>query len=181
MRQHLIILTIAVLLAGCGDRQSRHAPPPLHRADREQLEASIVRESTLMQQELLSENLDAFVAHTNPDVVKLMGGAGKMKETMQPGLKSMIKAIRKISLGKVSEIVDEGERLAAIVPVETRYSLPDGDILQITYRVAASEDGGKTWTFMDCQGQREQEALIRKMFPILSERVPFPPCGQKKL
>lgn len=182
MRHGLLIITLAALLTGCGDRHPKQTATSAHGTDRVPLEASIRRESTLMQQELMDGNLDAFIVHTNPDVVRLMGGPEKIKEAMQPGLQSLVKSIRKTTLGRISEVVDEGERLAAFVPVETEYAMPDGRVLlQSSYRVAASEDGGQTWTFLDCQGQSQQETLIRKMFPRLCQRIPFPPCGQKTL
>ena len=93
----------------------------------------------------------------------------------------MAKTIVKWSLGEISDVVDDGGRFVAFVPVETTYRYPTGGMLQKTYRIACSEDSGKTWTFMDGQGTKEQESFFKSKFPGLTKRFPFPQCSHVRL
>jgi hypothetical protein len=134
-----------------------------------------------MQQEFMTGHLDEFVSYMSPDIIDMMGGVDKVKEMIASGMTEMAKTIEKTSMGKVSDVVVDGGRMVALVPVETLYKYPDGKMIQKSYRIACSTNDGASWTFIDGQGRKDQEEYFRKKFPILTEHVQFPKCGNVRI
>jgi hypothetical protein len=145
------------------------SPPPLQDKIRVQAQD--------MQEKFMAGDLDGFVSYIHPDVVEGMGGADRIKKVMAPTLSTMIESIDTTSIGEISDVIEDGDRLVAFVPVETSYKFPDGSVLQKSYRIACSADDGQTWTFLDGQGSKDQEDYFRSMFPVLTKQIPFPETG----
>jgi hypothetical protein len=178
----LLVTFLAVLLTGCGNKtNTTSTASSASAADQTRLREAIHAQAEDMQRKLMGGDLDGFISYMHPDLVATLGGVDKVRRKMAPGLPDMIKTIKKITLGEISEVVDDGGRFAAFVPVETGYRYPTGGLLQRTYRIACSADGGKTWTFMDGQGRKDQEAFFKTKFPVLTKKIPFPQCMSEKI
>jgi hypothetical protein len=173
----LLILSLALFLAGCGDK----GQSAISAADQLRVRETIRAQSEDMQKKIMGADVDGFIAYMNPEIIAMAGGKEKLRANLAPSLPELAKTIESISLGEISEIVNDGGRWLAFVPLETVYRLPAGRFRQKTYRIACSTDGGKAWTFMDGQGKKEQEAFFRTKFPVLTKNVPFPKCGSEKL
>lgn len=174
-------IMMALLLGGCREKASDKSESVISAARQAQLRASILASAEQMQKEFAEGNLDAFVSYIYPDVLDKMGGAEKVKNKMAPDFQDIAKSIEKTSMGRDFEVLEDGGRLCAILPVETLYNSHDGKYLQKHYRVACSSDGGKSWTFIDGQGQKPQKEYLQNKFPILMKRIPLPQCGQARM
>jgi len=182
-KQLLLLFTVLLLFASCQDNNAPEPPPSAVLApQQEQLQASIVKHAEQMQQAFMTGNLDAFFEYMHPDLIEGMGGKDKIKATMASGLSEMIRTIESTTMGKVSDVVVDGGRLVALIPVETLYnSFTDGKWIQTTYRIACSADNGESWTFMDGHGSRDLEDFFRQRFPILTKHIRFPKCKIRRV
>ena len=106
--------------------------------------------------------------------------AGERPVPIVPVSSAMAKYIKEVKAGPVTEVVDDGETLAAYVDVLMTYQLPAGRVLQKTYYVASSRDRGKTWKFMSSQCKQAQRQATRKWYPKLVARVAEPKCWAQK-
>ncbi len=180
MRMLLIVL-VAVFLTGCSDRRKAKLAPPVVTADQARLHEIIRAQAEDMQKKATTGDLDGFMSYIHPDILAMAGGADKLRQKLAPEMSTMANCIEKTTLGEISEVVDDGGRLVAFVPFETLYRFPNGRMRQKAYRVACSVGGGKTWTFMDGQGSKDQEDYFKSKFPILTKKVPFPQCANENL
>ena len=127
-----------------------------------------------MQRAFMEGKFDKFISYMHPDVVEMLGGPEKVKATIQPGHAEMVRTVAETSMGDVSEVVNDGGRLVAYIPVRTVYRYPKGGMILDAYRIACSTDGGASWTFIDAQGRKDQEDFFRKEFPVLTAQIRFP-------
>lgn len=177
----LLVILFAIFLSSCSDRASDTVPSSVSVPDQTRLHETIRAQAEDMQKKAVSGDLNGFISYIHRDVIALAGGPDKLREKMAPELADLAKTIEKTSLGEISEVVDDGGRLVAFVPVETIYRFPIGGLLQKSYRIACSEDGGKTWSFMDGQGREDQEAFFKSKFPVLTKKFPFPRCVHENI
>lgn len=152
------------------------------------LQAAILRESETVQKNLMAGKLDAFMPYVYPKFLQDMGGSYRIKNILSGRLTDLTDGLKKRTCGTVSEIVQDAGRLVAIFPVETLYQFPEGKSIDQAYSIACSIDGGRSWTFIDGswlfvdgRGSKGQEDYVRKEFPVLASRIPFPKCGQRKI
>ena len=154
-------------------RPQAEAPPAPHRE-------AILAQATRMHDLLRAGKIEAFVSYMDPNVVRMAGS----REVIVTGTRHIFKAmgsrIKKVELGPVSAVVVEGPTLAAFVEVLMTYQLPAGRVLQKTYLVASSRNGGKTWKFMSSQCKAAQEQATRRWYPKLMQKVSPPKCWAKK-
>jgi NADPH:quinone reductase-like Zn-dependent oxidoreductase len=143
--------------------------------NQEEIKKIILINSDKMQKEFLDGNLDAFFKYIDPDELK-KGSVEEAKKIMESGLQDVIKTIEKTSFGNDFEVIEDGGRLCAIIPMFTLYKFPDGKMMVNSYRVAFSNDKGKSWFFIDGIGKKDQEDYLREKFPILTKKIPFPAC-----
>ena len=175
-------ISIIFVLIGCGEKSEiQSTPPKLEVNIQKKYHDSILVQANKMQEELIKGNLTAFMTYVHPDIINGVGGPDKMIEIMKPDLENMIKQIEKKTFGSVSEVISDNNQLVAFILVETIYNFPKGRFHQRSYMIACSVDEGKSWTFFDGSGNKEQENFFRKKFPILISKIPFPICENKKL
>ena len=175
------LLALAILVTGCGLGNDVPMADPLPDSVQAKHKTVILEQANLMQQKLLGSDLDGFLTYLDPEVLEKMGGAEKVKEAMSPGLAQMVDTVQEITIGEVSEVCEDGDRLVALFPVTLHCLIGDENLVQIAYRIACSRDGGKSWTFMESQGRQEQEDFFEQTFPIFAKRVSFPACSVKKV
>jgi hypothetical protein len=176
MKVILIVAWVALCVAGCAVVPESPDDPD-RVPDQERHQEAIRASVEDMQKAFMRGDLDRYLPYVHPDIVAMAGGADALRGRMESGLAGLVQTIEDVSIGPVSDVVSDAGRLVAFVPVETTYRFSDGWLLQKAYRIACSQDGGETWVFMDGQGRADQEAFFRRTFPVLTRRIPFPPCS----
>ncbi len=123
----------------------------------------------------LREDFGKYVAYTNPKVLQRLGGRDKMIGVLQTTVADM-KAkgfrVKSYTVGEPGEVVGEGSERFAIVPTVTVMAVPKAVMTLKTFLVAASSDGGQSWSFIDGTETTEQE--IRQLLPNLPPEVRLP-------
>jgi hypothetical protein len=64
-----------------------------------------------------------------------------------------------------SEPVQGGEKLFVVVPFELEMRIPNGKLRQRTFVIGISGDQGKTWTFLNDNGDPKQRHMLVPNLP----------------
>jgi hypothetical protein len=174
----LACLFVATILATACNRTPAKAKP-LPADVQAKHKAVIIKQADQMQQKLLAGDLDGFIAYLDPVIVDGIGDTEKIKEVMAPGLAYTVETVQRITIGEVSEVCVDGERLVALFPITLYCRIGDDDLVQNGYRIACSRNRGESWTFMEGQGKKDQETFFKQTFPVFTKRVAFPECSVK--
>lgn len=149
-------------------------------ANQDRLHEAIRSQATEAQEKALSRDWAGFVPFVHREIVTMAGGPDKLRVQLEAG-SATIQTIESYAIGEITDVVYDGGRLTAFLAVETIYRYPTGRARQKAYRVACSENDGKSWTFLDYSGSQEQEAFIQGQFPTLTQKIPFPQCEHQRL
>jgi hypothetical protein len=138
-----------------------------------ELSATIQAQARILGQAVMVNDAAAVVRMTYPKLVEMMGG----KEGMESELRKIYDqgfAVEKVTIGNVSEILTVGTEVQATVEEEIRIAAPgQGVFLAHGTLIGISEDGGKTWRFIDAS-QTTDVSAYRKLFPNLSPKLSIP-------
>lgn len=178
MKRIIVPICVALIWCGCGAGKQESSSDQQERA---LLVQAIWDQAQDMQQLFVEGELDGYIDYMPVNFIEMAGGRTAIEELMQSDMANLGELIEAVSLGEVSEIVQEENVLAAFVPVETLYSFPNGQYLRRSYYVASSEDGGKTWKFLSSQGEPAQENFYRSQYPNLTKKLAFPKCRMEKV
>ncbi len=120
-------------------------------------------------------DFEKFARYTNPLLLKEVGGRDEMIAGLKAGLADM-KArgveIRSYQVAEPSSLAGEGKDRFAIVPTTLVMTLPGTKVTMNSCLIGASEDAGKTWTFLD--GAKATPQTIRKFLPNFPETLKLP-------
>lgn len=124
---------------------------------------------------IVSQDYDTYIQYLNPDILEKAGG----KEVMIQVEKD--KAVANASVGfktesivpvKMSEIVNAGAELHTIVTQEEVIRVADSKFKRKAFYLAATRDGGETWTFVDLEPYTVD--AIKLYIPDYNSALKFP-------
>ncbi len=120
-------------------------------------------------------DLEAIADAMYPGIVEKMGGRKRVIETLKGGLAGMKRdgaSFKSVRVSLPGKIVTTDRRSYCLVPQTIEMDVPDGTLVTESHLLGISEDGGKTWTFVDTAGwnARVQEEL----FPDLGDKLKIP-------
>ncbi len=101
---------------------------------------------------LEQEDFDLLISLTHPDVISIAGGLEYAKQDLMRDAQEynrMQLRLTSVETKISSKIIEAGDELHAIVPYEKLYENQGLKHEERNYYLAASLDGGETWTFLD--------------------------------
>ena len=128
-----------------------------------------------MCQAVVKGDATAIVEHTYPGLLEKIGGADAMKQIViegQTDLRQRGLSVVAQEITAISEPVEAGEELHAVVRTKRTVKGPTGRQIQESYVIAVSLDGGETWTFVD--GQKLTPAHVIALFPQFNTDLVLP-------
>src|SRR5262245_58883842 len=105
-----------------------------------------------------------------------MGGKEKVTERMKAESKRMSDqgvVIKSCKVGEPGEFVSGGGQTFVVVPTNIEMSAPGVKATVKSYVLGLSPDGGKSWSFIDGNGLRN-EAARKELLPNLPEKLKLP-------
>ena len=116
------------------------------------------------------QDFDAFTARIHPRVLELAGGKEGIMRLMkqeEEAMKSSGGKIMRASVGEAMQIrkVDSDE--VAVVPESIEISGPRGLVKAESFLLGISNDGGRTWKFVEDSGTADANNKIRTILPNL--------------
>jgi len=104
-----------------------------------------------------------------PSAVNRFGGKEKMAESIKKSLEEVEVTIIKTVIGQIGEIVEEGNAIVAIVPIDQIMSV--GKLVDVfnTFYIGISFDNGHQWYFLEGKG-----IDVQKDFPHLASETTIP-------
>ena len=121
---------------------------------------------------LEQENFDLLISLTHPDVVKIAGGIEYARQDLARDATEynrMQLRLTSIETKTSSKIIEAGDELHAIVPYEKHYENNGLKHEERNYYLAASIDGGTTWTFLDLR--KHDTESIQLFIPAYDGRL----------
>jgi hypothetical protein len=112
---------------------------------------------------------------THPKVLELLGGPMAMEKKMEYDTQDMESKgvhLSKVTIGEPSDIYETDSEIQCTLPQTILMELPNGKMEIKSTLIAASSDFGKTWYFIDTNGDELQE--VRKMLPNISPDIKLP-------
>lgn len=114
-------------------------------------------------------------AHTYPKLVLAIGGKDKMTSTIKQAtemLNSQGITIQSITIGSPGKFYRAGTEIHCLVPERMVLTTGNGRLVNNSYMLAVSKDGGKFWYFLDIN--RGTYNLIPKLFPNFNKNLVIP-------
>jgi hypothetical protein len=127
-----------------------------------------------VQTALVKGEFEKLVDLTHPKAVELLGGKEKMVAKMTKEIKEMETkgfGFKSVKISDPSDPVQMGKQLYLLVPFSLELKAPNARIITKSSLVGVSEDGGKTWVFVDITPGRDK---IKEVLPNLPDSLVFP-------
>ena len=123
----------------------------------------------------LKGHYELVTAHTYPKLVLAVGGKEKMTATIKQAtemLQSQGLTIESIVIGAPGKFYKAGTEIHCLVPERMVLVTGNGRLVNNSYMLAVSKDGGKFWYFLDInQGTYK---LIPNLFPNFNKKLVIP-------
>ena len=131
---------------------------------------------------LLKNDVETSTRLTNPRIIEFTGGREKMMNLFREGKEQMTArgmTLEQITVGQPSFPVRAGNELFIVVPHTLRLKTPQGVLVDESYYLGVSSNGGRNWTFVDGQGMNDQ--TVKQFFPNLPAELTLPPKSAPRL
>lgn len=125
------------------------------------------KQAAMMAKLLLKKDYIGFTTFNYPQIIKMMGGPGKMASYIEQSLKGMEGegfTITDITVANCSKIIHTAKQLQCTLTQAIELKHPDGKLIQNSTLVGISDDRGLTWTFIDSHG-----ATLKKLQETITE------------
>jgi hypothetical protein len=112
----------------------------------------------------------------HPKILEGAGGRDKLAEQLAEGVKGMKDRgveFRSMKVTDPTDAVTAGGERYVVVPYTLEMKVPGGKATAKTYFVAFSADKGKSWSFVDGAGLKDEEKR-KKVFPNFPEKLKLP-------
>jgi hypothetical protein len=119
---------------------------------------------------------------TYPKFVSQQGGKAKMIASIEQASKEMkAQGMELISMtvDDPTQVVNAHSELVAVVPVTVKMKVSGGTLVGESFMLGASEDKGKTWTFVS--GSSMDKTELKTLFPAAVEKLILPEQKQPTL
>jgi hypothetical protein len=147
-----------------------------HAGDAE-MKAAAKAQANDCAQAYFRQDYDAFAAKMYPKLLEMSGGKENLIRTLQDGRKQMLAEggdIRSATIGDVTQLKESHSQEFAIVPETLEISMREGTLTAESYMLGISDDGGKTWTFLDGAGVQKMGDSIRTILPNFPADLALP-------
>jgi hypothetical protein len=141
-------------------------------ADHKKRSKAIAQEMT---DAFLKSDYEKFAKYVNPALIKLAGGREKLLATMKIALEKMEAGGVKVVSFQVLDATDfatQGRERFVILPSTTIVSAPGTKVTIKSFMVGASDDGGRTWTFLE--GGKLNAENLKILLPNFPEDLKLP-------
>lgn len=109
-----------------------------------------------------------------------MGGRGNMISATAQEMRTLERkgfTVKSVSVLEPNKVEIIGKQIFSIVPMTMIMTVPSGTMLLESFLIAVSEDGGKTWTFVDGTAAGDKR-MLRQIFPLAADKLHLPPRKQ---
>ncbi len=164
----IILLVAGGLLAGLYFFQSPEIP------DKEEIKNTISSGISDMTNALINEKYDEFVAYNHPIMVQSYGGKQKTVELLRASIQELKKSgytIKNVSMGDVYDIQIDKSNIQVVFGQILTLESADAEKQENQKMLAVSENGGKTWYFINITNKNKGDIL--KSFPGLNQNLKF--------
>ncbi len=144
-------------------------------------QAAVKTQATAMANALQKKDYNTFSQYVHPKLVAMAGGKTHMLQRIDSAnamARQFGAEIRKISIGEPAKIITFKNELQTTVSQTTEMSSAMGGIIFESTLIAISDDGGKTWRFLDTSLYNVRD--IKKAIPTLSPGLEIPPVKPPK-
>ena len=131
---------------------------------------------------LAQKNSKKFIDYQHPVMIELAGGEEQLRTISDSALKVFEQfggRISKINYGNPSEVVNHKKVLQSVIPQTLTLTSFIADIEIATNLIAVSDDGGKTWRFIDTNLFSIKQ--IKSVMPELSPAIVIPKSMPPKI
>ena len=118
---------------------------------------------------------EAILDNTYSGLLEQVGGRDVMRSMVIKNLNDLKErgmAVVGTEIVSISEPLQAGDELHAIVRANRTVKAPGGRQIQDTFMIAVSSDGGQNWTFVD--GPQLTPKHIEALFPDFNEALELP-------
>ncbi len=122
---------------------------------------------------------EVVTAHTYPKLLLAVGGKDKMTATIKQAtemLQAQGVTIESTTIGSPGKFYKAGTEIHCLVPERIVLTTGNGRLVNNSYLLAVSKDGGKFWYFLDIN--RGTYKLIPKLFPNFNKNLVIPEPNQ---
>lgn len=141
-------------------------------ADHKKRSKAIAQE---MADAFFKSDYEKFAKYVNPALIKLVGGREKLLATMKTALEKMEAGGIKLVSCQVMDatgFATQGRERFVILPSTTVVSAPGAKITVKSFWVGASDDAGRTWTFLE--GGKLNAENLKILLPNFPEDLKLP-------
>jgi len=134
-----------------------------------------------MARALLKKDYATFTRYMHPEILKKAGGQEKLIEkmdTINARSKEFGAEIKKVVIGNPGPVISYKNELQCVLPQTTEMQTVFGKLELETTLIGISNDGGKTWTFIDTSIYNIKD--VKATLPSLSSDLVIPPAKQPK-
>jgi hypothetical protein len=129
---------------------------------------------------LAQKNSQKFIGYMHPVMIELAGGEEQLRMISDSALKVFEQLggrVSKISYGNPGEVVNHKKILQSVVPQTMTLTSFIADIELSTSLIAISEDGGKSWRFIDTNlfNIKQIKSTMPEISPLLVVPKSTPP------
>ncbi|MBE7175337.1 MAG: hypothetical protein INR69_02990 [Mucilaginibacter polytrichastri] len=133
------------------------------------------RQAALMATAYAKGDYLTMARFTHKKVVDMLGGPEKMASALKEKMAELAaKNVKLVSAetGEVMQMVHTATSEQCIIPQYVRMATPENKVYSRTHLLGISTDKGKTWHFLDANGQTPE--MINGLVPDLSEELIIP-------
>jgi hypothetical protein len=191
MRKLYLILLIAFLLTqvACTSPQSAGkaatpkvsvpSTPPQDNAEHSAVDQTNPRtQAETMVAAFIKHDFRTAADFTYSGVVSKSGGKEKMAGALEKGMTEVEQQgfrLESVTVEDPTQVLSGGRQLFAVLPNTMRMRVPDdkGVLVSHGFYIGVSDDGGKTWTFIDGTGVPDRKRL-KVVLPSAPESLKLP-------
>lgn len=138
--------------------------------------ASLREQANEMGEAFVAGDFGRVADATLPALVERQGGRDKLIATFERevgGARNQNIEFESFVAGEPTQVIEAGGKHYAVVPTTLRIKTPRGTAKGESFLIAASEDGGRNWKFVDGSGATD-ERMLRALLPDAADKLTLP-------
>lgn len=183
MTRNIYIFAITLLLCSAvisGQQEKHPQSPAPNSSTLHESYPTIKTNAKATADALMRRDFKTVADHTYPKVIKLMGGRENMISATAQEMRKLERkgfTVKSVRVGEPNKVETIGKQIFSIVPMTMTMTVPGGTMLVESFLIAISEDGSKTWTFVDGTIAVDRR-MLRQIFPLSADKLRLPPKKQ---
>jgi hypothetical protein len=133
------------------------------------------RQAQAVADALVKGDYSTVVDHTYPKIVAQMGGKEKMIATIKQGMEQMSAqgfSFADAAVGSPGKFYKAGTEIHCLIPQRIALKSPNSRIVNNSYLLAVTKNGGKFWYFLDIN--KGTYNMVPKLFPNFNKKLVIP-------